>query len=161
MSKITTNTDLIERKCDDVYYTEGMKIAYKLLMVCLMPKYQQAVGLAHNQIGGTKSVFIAKLETITGTNKWQTFINPTITDKSKNTYISDEGCMSFPNKPNKVKTHNWIELRHQVKARNDVKGSSFITERFEGFDAIIIQHECDHLNGIHIHNKEKEEVNDK
>ena len=146
----------IETECRLVYLKDGLNIGKQLIFNSIG---KELYGLAHNQIGGTKSVFIAKLSTDTGTNKWKVFINPTIVNKSKTTYISDEGCMSFPNKPNKVNRHKWVELEHQVKARNDVEGSAFTTERFEGFDATIIQHECDHLNGIHIHNK-KERVNE-
>ena len=153
MNKITTNKKDLEFKCNLIYYTEGLKIAKKLKQVILFGNYKTCIGLAHNQIGGTKSVFIAKLSTDTGTSKWRVFINHTIINKSETTYISDEGCMSFPNKPNKVNRNKWIELRHQVKARNDIKGSAFIHEKFYGFEATIIQHEIDHLNGIHIHNK--------
>ena len=55
--------------------------------------------------------------------------------------------MSFPNKYSKVKRYLEIELHHQVKARNDIKGNAFITERFKGFNAIVIQHEVAHLGG--------------
>ena len=61
--------------------------------------------------------------------------------------------MSFPNKFNKVKRFNKIIVKHQVKARNSNDGNAFITEEFEGMNSFIIQHEIDHLNGIHILNK--------
>ena len=65
------------------------------------------------------------------------------------------GCSAviFPNKYNNVKRHLKIELQHQIKARNDNDGNMFIKEVFTGFNACIIQHEMDHLNGIHIFNK--------
>ena len=148
MNKITTNKKDLEFKCNLIYYTEGLKIAKKLKQVILFGNYKNCIGLAHNQIKGNKSVFVAKIN-----NKWETFINATIINKSNEVYKTSEGCMSFPNKPNKVIRHKWVEIKHQVKARNDVKGNAFITEKFYGFEATIIQHEIDHLNGIHIHNK--------
>ena len=64
--------------------------------------------------------------------------------------------MSFPNKSNHVKRYLKVELEHQVKARSDIKGDAFITEKFEGFNAIIIQHETDHLEGKTIFCKQEE-----
>ena len=155
MSFIHHDRKKIEKKCKGVYHTEGIKIAHKLLQTCMLPKYQNAIGLAHNQIGGDKQVFIAKLSTDTNTSKWRAFINAKITDMSPNTKMSEEGCMTFPNKPNKVERHDWVEVEHQVKARNDNNGNMFIKEKFYDFDAIIVQHEIDHLNGYHIHNQEE------
>jgi len=148
MKFIHNKPHLIENKCETIYYTDGVKIAKELKMTCLMPKYKNAIGLAHNQVGGNKRVFVAKINGV-----WKSFINPTITAKSKETYSTVEGCMTFPNKPNKVDRHTWVEVEHQINARNSNNGDMFITERFEGYEATIIQHECDHLNGIHIHNK--------
>ncbi len=155
MSFIHHKRERIEKKCKQLYFGDGEAIARKLLMTCLQPKHQDAVGLAHNQIGGDKAVFIAKLSTNTGTRKWRAFVNPTIVAKSTELEESAEGCMTFPNKPNKVMRHTWVEVEHQVKARSDVTGKAFETERFEGFDAVIVQHEIDHLNGYHIHNQEE------
>ena len=85
-------------------------------------------------------------------NKWRTFINPSIT-KKEDSFMHQESCMSFPNKSNKIIRYKKIELTHQVKARNDSRGDMWKTELFYNFDACIIQHEIDHLNGIHIFNK--------
>jgi peptide deformylase len=156
---ITTNKKDLEFKCKDVYFTEGLKIAKQLKQVVLFGKNKNCVGLAHNQIKGNKNVFIAKIN-----NKWRTFINPFIVgcidgnySIEDNKYTHTESCMSFPNKSNQVTRYKKIELKYQIKARNDVEGGMWKTEIFYGFDACIIQHEVDHLNGIHIFNKNKEE----
>ena len=149
--KIVTNSKKIESKCEFVYFKEGLTIARKLLSVCLYGNNKDCVGLAHNQIKGNKKVFVAKID-----NKWRTFINPRIVETSTDYNIHTESCMSFPNKFNKVKRYNKIVLEHQVNARNGVKGNAFITEEFEGRNAQVIQHEVDHLLGVHIFNKEKE-----
>ena len=146
---ITTNKKDLEFKCQQVYYTEGLEIAKKLKQVVLYGNNKSCIGLAHNQIRGNKAVFIAKIN-----NKWRTFINPTII-KKEDSFMHQESCMSFPRKSNKVTRYNKIELTHQIKARNDNNGNMFITEIVEGFSACIIQHEIDHLNGIHIFNKKE------
>ena len=148
--RITTNKKDLEFKCQQVYYTEGLEIAKKLKQVVLYGNNKSCIGLAHNQIRGNKAVFIAKIN-----NKWKTFINPTII-KKEDSFMHQESCMSFPRKSNKVTRYNKIELTHQIKARNDNNGNMFITEIFEGFSACIIQHEIDHLNGIHIFNKKEQ-----
>jgi peptide deformylase len=156
---ITTNKKDLEFKCKDVYFTEGLKIAKQLKQVVLFGKNKNCIGLAHNQIRGNKNVFIAKIN-----NKWRTFINSKITfydySDTKTTFLHTESCMSFPNKSNQILRYNKIELTHQVRARNDFNnnpndnyGEMFKKEIFYGFDACIIQHEVDHLNGVHIFNK--------
>lgn len=140
MKIITKHNNKLYEKTDPVYHTEGLKIAKKLHLIAISNK--NCVGLAHNQIGGNKSVFVAKID-----NKWRYFINPTIVSTGSESHTLSESCMSFPNKYSKVKRYLEIELHHQVKARNDIKGNAFITERFKGFNAIVIQHEVAHLGG--------------
>ena len=146
---ITTNKKDLEFKCQQVYYTEGLEIAKKLKQVVLYGNNKSCIGLAHNQIRGNKAVFIAKIN-----NKWRTFINPTII-KKEDSFMHQESCMSFPRKSNKVTRYNKIELTHQINARNN-NDDMWKKELFFGFNAVIIQHEMDHLNGIHIFNKNKE-----
>ena len=153
MNKITTNKDKLEFECDLVYYEDGLKIANQLKNVILFGKHKNCVGLAHNQIGGNKKVFIAKID-----NKWRTFINPKITFFEGKKFEHEESCMSFPNKSSKVIRWNKIELTHQINARNN-NDDMWKKELFFGFNAVIIQHEMDHLNGIHIFNKNKDNNN--
>jgi peptide deformylase len=146
--RITTNKKDIEFKCDLVYFKEGQLIANKLIKTCLLGNNKDCIGLAHNQIKGDKKVFVAKID-----KEWKSFINPEIIETSTDYIMHGESCMSFPNKFNKVKRYNWIDIKHQVRARSGANGPSFIIERYEGMNAIVIQHEIDHLNGIHIFNK--------
>jgi len=146
---ITTNKKDLEFVCDGVYHTDALKIAKRLKLEVLLPKNKHCIGLAHNQIKGSKKVFIAKIN-----NKWRSFINAEIVDH-KQPYECIEQCMSFPNKSNKVKRYNLIKVNHQIKARSDYSGNAWIIESFSGSNAQVIQHEIDHLNGIHIFNKGK------
>jgi peptide deformylase len=140
--KITTNKNDLEFKCQDISYNEGLKISKKLKQVVLFGSNKNCVGLAHNQIKGNKNVFIAKIN-----NKWITFINATIIKKSDPQKVV-ESCMSFPNKFNNVNRFYNITISH-------LKENNYIIEEFNGFNAQIIQHEIDHLKGIHIFNKKK------
>ena len=69
-------------------------------------------------------------------------INPTWKNISDETDIQYEGCMSVPSIRGKVKRYKKIELTYY-----DEKGDKII-KQLSGFFARLIQHECDHLDGI-------------
>jgi len=92
-------------------------------------------GLAAPQIGHLVQVAIA--ETATG---HLVLINPELL-WSDGTQREREGCLSFPN------TFGWVERPEKIKIRSlDQEGESFEAEA-EGFDARVILHEMDHLQG--------------
>ncbi len=108
-------------------------------------KEPEGVGLAAPQIGKNLNIFIANYK-----NFQRVVINPEILKisgakseklkvKSKKEIL--EGCLSLPYYYGPLKRANKIT----VKYLNE-KGEE-ITEDFEGFDAQIILHEIDHLNG--------------
>ena len=141
--KICTDHKLIESKCKDIEdISQGIKIGKRMIInTCLTGKNRSVIiGLAHNQVFGNYNIFVAKLD-----NKWKIFVNPKImSTKNLTTYI--ESCMSFPGKENKVNRFQDIVLQHYTE-------NGMIVEKFSGQNAQIIQHEIDHLNGIHIFNK--------
>jgi len=103
----------------------------------------QGIGLAANQIGLNKQIFIAALETSQGIITPRMFINPTMFTLSEQKYEAfEEGCLSV-NKDKRISDFrsNSLSLHYQ-----DTHGL-VKTESFSGFNAVIIQHECDHLEG--------------
>lgn len=104
--------------------------------------YLNGAGLAANQIGmnmrfalinpGSDDEYLSDEEFIV--------INPDIIEKS-NLVEVEEGCLSCPNAPAKVKRFNTIKLKFTDLAGNKQ------TKEFKGKIAQIIQHECDHLDG--------------
>lgn len=112
------------------------------------------VGLAANQVGLNLSIFIMKPSV---KSKVKIFINPKIvkanlkmierertdpTKKKSKKKIKLEGCLSIPRIWGPVKRSDRIFLHYQDLA------SKKHLKWFTGFEAIIIQHEIDHLNGI-------------
>lgn len=93
-------------------------------------------GLACIQIGVAKRVILVKQG-----DKFIVYINPVIVKKSPKTYITQEGCLSLDGLRT-VKRHRQITLAYTNK-----QGKRKV-QTFSGFTAQIIQHECDHLNGI-------------
>ena len=69
-------------------------------------------------------------------------INPNIVEKSKETILREEACISLPNCTGMVKRHNAITVEFI-----DLKGKKQ-TKKYKEFNAVIIQHEIDHLDGV-------------
>jgi len=66
--------------------------------------------------------------------------NPRITAYDGEIIIR-EGCLSVPDYTGNVKRHYWIKVEAE-----DINGNT-ITFDTEGFEAVVIQHEMDHLMG--------------
>ncbi|ADO44864.1 peptide deformylase [Hydrogenobacter thermophilus TK-6] len=67
-------------------------------------------------------------------------VNPIILQREGEIVIR-EGCLSVPDYTGNVKRHYWIKV-----SALDVKGNPVEFET-EGFEAVVIQHEIDHLDG--------------
>jgi peptide deformylase len=85
-------------------------------------------------------------------NPAQLFINPRIVSKSSVTKSDWEGCLSCPNAMVKVRRSHSIELEYETILEDRIEK---VKTKFKGFDARVIQHEFDHLNGILIIDKGK------
>jgi peptide deformylase len=104
-------------------------------MFATMYKYS-GIGLAANQVGVLRRVLVVD----TGTLR-QEFINPIIKE-SHGTHLNKEGCLSFPGVFVTVHRHEHIAVEAQ-----DRNGKTFSVVA-DGIDAICLQHEIDHLDGI-------------
>lgn len=117
-------------------------------------KDPQGVGLAAPQVGKNLAIFATQL--IDPATKsylpLRTFINPKITAHSQNqSFGADEknpdleGCLSIPYLYGPIPRWEWVDLAYQVVDNNQLIDQQ---ERFDNFNARIIQHERDHLDGI-------------
>ena len=102
---------------------------------------KEGVGLACNQIGIDYSIVIVDTTVKEGVQPVRlTLINPQIiASEGKQTY--KEACLSVPGISAEVERAYWVK----VKALTP-KGQEEIFE-FEGFPAVVLQHEIDHLSG--------------
>ncbi len=102
---------------------------------------QPGVGIAAPQIGINRRVFLVKrFDKID--EPFEFFINPKITWYSDVLQKGGEGCLSIQNQYNDVYRSLAIQLSY-----SDFSGNVF-QEMIEGYTAVIMQHEMDHLNGI-------------
>ncbi len=114
-------------------------------MLSLM-KDSEGVGLAANQVGLNKRIFVMQC---TNDKPPYIFINPKIIHESPEMTEYQEGCLSFPQlyidlDRSKSVTVQWVDLQGLMQS-----------EDFSGLEAVCVQHEIDHLNGIVFVNKLK------
>jgi len=107
-------------------------------MISIMKTFKGR-GLAANQVGLTKRVFIIHLEN--STEPFAMF-NPKVVSEGSIDQTAEEGCLSFPNLWLSVKRPQSIDVEYLDKAGKECK----IT--LTGIDARCFLHELDHLNGI-------------
>lgn len=94
-------------------------------------------GLAANQIAVPLRALVTFVD-----QQAQVFINPEIIDESDDVEEAEEGCLSIPGWYGPV----WRKQRVTVRAL-DEKGKPF-KRKASDFEARVLQHEIDHLNGI-------------
>lgn len=105
------------------------------LLDTLRAHRDHCVGMATNMIGEQKAI-IAIVEG----NRLTAMLNPEVVKKSPKTYKTVEGCLSIPGE-REVERHDWIEVKYRDMDWHKEK------RKFTGFEAEIIQHELDHLEG--------------
>jgi peptide deformylase len=100
------------------------------------------VGLAANQIGIAKRVFVMGSRNIEGFPEPFGVFNPRIIEASSELVLDREGCLSYPDLFLSVKRPTWIVAEYQ-----DSKGTTKEI-RVDGYLSKCFQHELDHLNGV-------------
>jgi peptide deformylase len=102
----------------------------------------RGIGLAANQLGLTKRVFVMGSNNIPNFPVPFAVFNPVIKEVSEEMVLDEEGCLSYPDLFLKIKRPSWVVAEYQ-----DSQGA--IKEiRVDGYLSKCFQHEYDHLNGV-------------
>ena len=130
----------LNNKCEKVIdYDEAEKIAADLLKH--LKESKNGIGLAANQIGYNKRICVINVK------EPIVLINPKIIDRSKETFVFPEGCLSFPNK--KIKTIRNVSVSVEC---DNLDSTLFFNadsnDINDAFECACVQHEIDHLDGI-------------
>jgi len=104
-------------------------------------KEAPGVGLAAPQVNVSKRILVIDASSEIPDFEAFALINPTIVEKSGETTF-EEGCLSIPEFRAEIKRAQKVKVEYL-----DVNGKKQVIED-EGFVAIILQHEIDHLEGI-------------
>lgn len=100
-----------------------------------------AVGLAAPQVGIAQRVFVMDILAKTTRDALKVIVNPEIIQQSRNKLVR-EGCLSFPEYLANIKRAQRIVVRYQDEWGNPHEHQA------DGFEAVAIQHEIDHLDGV-------------
>ena len=153
---------VIQKKLRRVTVEEGYKIATELLEI--LAERKDGIGLAANQVGIDASVAVVNVrEPIV-------LINPEIV--SRETEIPYyEGCLSFPGKGCHTKRYETVEVKSDnvdstiifsgVDTGEEAKGTwedgqQKQNREIRTLEAVCVQHEIDHLNGMRILDRAQE-----
>jgi peptide deformylase len=109
-------------------------------------KKNLGIGLAAPQIGLSKKLFVMEIDSVR-----RVCFNPEITDHSTDLTEYVEGCLSFPQDECTIKRPSAVSVRYQTAA------GTWVEEQLQGLEARCFQHELDHLNGITMHDRAKEQ----
>lgn len=156
------NNPVINKKLREVSVEEGLEIATELFQI--LNERKDGIGLAANQVGIDANVAVVNVrEPII-------LINPEII--SKETEIPYyEGCLSFPKKGCHTKRYETVEIKTAQEEGTLVFSGCDIGESGHGtwedgetekdrevrtLEAVCIQHEIDHLNGLTIHHRKRD-----
>ena len=99
------------------------------------------IGLAAIQVGWDKSVLIYDIAPRNDQRKLQVLINPRIITTEGEILSEDEGCLSIPDYRSDVKRAERILVEGVDRDGNPLRIEA------HGLQAIVLQHEIDHLNG--------------
>lgn len=102
----------------------------------------EGVGLAASQVGAPKRVLLIDPTGGEDANAMLALINPRVTWHSPEMETSQEGCLSLPGAILQVPRSVAVDVEY-----HDVMGNH-VVRRFTEFEARIVQHEIDHLNGV-------------
>jgi peptide deformylase len=133
---VTEGDEILRKHCREVTeVNDRIKTTMEDMVETMRSHY--GVGIAGPQVGVLRRMFVAEPEP----GRLYYMINPVILEQS-GSQLDDEGCLSVPGLIGTVDRPDYIKIEAL-----DLDGKKQIYE-FEGFDARVMCHEYDHLDGI-------------
>ena len=102
----------------------------------------EGVGLAANQVGENLQIFIIDKNLAEENQVPDAFINPEISEYSREQDETEEGCLSIP------EYFIVVPRSKKIKIKALDENGEKIRFKAKGFLARVLQHETDHLNGM-------------
>ena len=137
---VTEGDEILRKHCKEVKdITPRLKETMQDMLETM--RESMGVGIAGPQVGVMRRIFVAQPD-IGEDAKVYYMINPVMLEMSDEKELGVEGCLSVPDMVGDVER----SVRIKMEA-TDLEGERKVYE-FEGFDARVMQHEYDHLDGI-------------
>ncbi len=102
----------------------------------------RGVGLAANQVGQDLQIFVIDKKLAEENGVPDAYINPEVTEYSKELGEAEEGCLSLPDYWQQIKRSKKIKIKALDENGKKVKIKA------RGLLARVFQHEYDHLQGV-------------
>ena len=133
---VTEGDEILRKKCREVTeVTDRIRMTMEDMLETM--RAACGVGIAAPQVGIMRRMFVAEPEP----GRVYFMINPVILDQS-GSQTDDEGCLSVPGMIGTVTSPDTIKIQAL-----DLDGNLQVYD-FQGFDARVMCHENDHLDGI-------------
>ena len=132
---------VLRKKCDQIDHFGNSLEALIRDLIKTMKSQPHGIGIAAPQIGITQQVAVVDVSPRVPGSKILILVNPQVLEV-RGEKMSREGCMSLPDYTGNIKRYDFVRLRWQ-----DENGE-FHSKEFNGIEAVCIQHEVDHLNGV-------------
>lgn len=110
----------------------------------------QGVGLAGPQVGDSRRILVADMGYVSGENygsQLVKMVNPEIVSFAEETVTAGEGCLSYPSLTVNVERPVAIFVKFCSPSGEE------LSQTFTDWQARIIAHEIDHLNGITLYGR--------
>lgn len=129
--EVVFGSDNIEQLAKNMFYTMKMS---------------GGIGLAAPQVGELLRIITIDTTGVKDGKTMVIMINPVVVESSSQTE-TDEGCLSFPGQNVRTQRAERITVKYR-----DFLGNEHM-RKYEGIDAVCIQHEIDHLSGVTFHER--------
>uniref|UniRef100_A0A0G4HD43 Peptide deformylase n=1 Tax=Chromera velia CCMP2878 TaxID=1169474 RepID=A0A0G4HD43_9ALVE len=128
---------------EEISYFKGYGLTEVVGKMWKLMYKANGVGLAAPQVGINKRLMVFN-ESGNPRNKSKEMVllNPQIVARGENERAGPEGCLSFPGVGGQVKRSTSIQVEYQTLTGEKKK------REFRGFEAVVFQHEYDHLDGV-------------
>lgn len=133
----------VARPLDFQYPVKNQQLVNQMLGLM---RLENGIGLAAPQIGISKRLFVMSVD-----GHDRACFNPEIVSSSAVFTDFQEGCLSFPGESCIIKRPDQIRVKYQNHF------GDWIEVDLAGLEARCFQHELDHLNGITMHDRAKEQ----
>lgn len=144
------DTEMLHRKTTRIKDPASPDIRELIPIMFDSLRVAEGIGLAAPQIDQSIRLAVIEIE-----GKQTVMINPKITSYSREKILFEEGCLSLPGEFYLIERSERITVRYEDEQGKEVK------RRASGLFAIVVQHEVDHLDGILIADRFKNQKSKK
>ena len=132
---------ILRKKTQSVTVFDRSLLKLVASLARVMKSQLGGIGIAAPQIGVPKAVAVVDVSKRDPKAERLILVNPVILER-REPEARKEGCMSFPDYTGFLKRHRWVRFRWQNES------GVFFEKISTGIEAVCVEHEVDHLNGV-------------